>query len=91
MFAQDPAKFAASLAVPLFIVQGDKDIQIAVEDAKLLAAAQPKAKLAVLPNVNHVLKSFSGDDRAANFATYADPSLPIAASVVDAVAGFVKP
>lgn len=91
MFAQDPAKFAGLLTVPLLIVQGDKDIQVTVEDSKVLAAAQPKAKVAVLPNVNHVLKLFAGDDRASNFATYADPSLPIAPAVIDTVAGFVKP
>ena len=91
MFAQDPAKYAASLNVPLLIVQGDKDIQVAVEDARVLAAAQPKAKLALLPGVNHVLKLFDGDDRGANFATYADASLPIAPSVVETIVAFVKP
>jgi hypothetical protein len=29
-------------------------------------------------------------DRAANLATYADPSLPVAPAVVEAIAGFVK-
>ena len=91
MFAQDPAKYAAALTIPLLVVQGDKDVQVSVEDAKLLAAAQPKSKLAVLPGVNHVLKAVAGDDRGANLATYADSSLPIAPSVVDAVAAFVKP
>jgi len=90
LMAQDPPKLAASLAVPYLIVQGDKDIQVSVEDAKLLAAAQPKAKLAVLPGVNHVLKAVIGDDRGANLATYGNSSLPIAPAVVDAVAGFVK-
>ena len=90
MFAQDPAQYAASLTVPLLIVQGDKDIQVAVEDARVLAAAQPKATLVVLPGVNHVLKPFTGDDRGANLATYADSSLPVALPVVEAVAAFVK-
>ena len=89
--AQDPARLAAGLTVPLLIVQGDKDIQVTVDDAKVLAAAQPKARLAVLPGVNHVLKAIAGDDRGANLATYADPSLPIAPSIVDTIAGFVKP
>ena len=75
----------------MLVVQGDKDLQIGVDDARLLAAAQPKAKLAVLPGVNHVLKVPAGDDRAANLKAYADSSLPIAPSVVDAVAAFVKP
>ena len=91
LLAQDPAKLAGSLRSPLLIVQGEKDIQVSDEDAKLLAGAQTKAKVAVLPGVNHVLKTVASDDRGANLATYADPSLPIAPSVVEAVAGFVKP
>ena len=90
LLSQDPAKLAASLKVPLLVINGDKDIQVTVEDAKRLADAQPKAKLAILPGVNHVLKAVQSDDRAANIATYADPSLPIAPAVVDSVAGFVK-
>lgn len=91
LLSHDPAKLAASLKVPLLVVNGDKDIQVTVEDAEQLAAAQPKAKLAVLPGVNHVLKAVPSDDRAANIATYADPSLPIAPAVVEAIAAFVKP
>ncbi len=89
LMAQDPAKLAASLNLPLLIVQGDRDLQVKVDDAKALAAAQSRAKLVVLPSVNHVLKIVATDDRAANFATYADPSLPIAPGVIDAVAAFV--
>ena len=89
MFAQDPARLAATLTLRLLIVQGDRDLQVKVADARLLAAAQPKARLAILPTVNHVLKLVASDSPAANFATYSDPSLPIAPGVVDAIAGFV--
>ena len=34
MFKRDPAKLAASLKVPLLIVQGERDIQVSVTDAK---------------------------------------------------------
>lgn len=91
LLAQDPTRLAGALAVPLLVIQGDKDIQVSIEDAKLLAAAQPKARLAILPGVNHVLKIPAGSDSGANLATYADSALPIAPSVVGAVAGFVKP
>ena len=87
--AQDPARLAASLRLPLLIVQGDRDLQVNVTDAKALAAAQPKARLALLPGVNHVLKNVATTDRAANIATYANPSLPVSAAAVDAVANFV--
>ena len=89
LMAQDPARLAATLKLPLLIVQGDRDLQVKVADARALAAAQPKAKLVILPAVNHVLKIVASDSPAANFATYGDPSLPIAPGVVDAIAGFL--
>ncbi|HIV78130.1 MAG TPA: alpha/beta hydrolase [Candidatus Sphingomonas excrementigallinarum] len=88
-FAKDPAKLAAATAKPLLIVQGESDLQVTVEDAKILKAAQPKATLVLLPKVNHVLKTVEGDNRGANLATYADPNLPLAPGVVTAVVDFV--
>jgi hypothetical protein len=58
-------------------------------DAERLAAARSDAKLVKLEGVNHVLK-VAPADRAANQATYADPNLPLAPGVVEAVADFVK-
>jgi len=89
MFRQDPAKLAAAYRGPVLILQGDTDIQVQVADANLLAAANPGAKLVILPGVNHILKAGSRD-RAATQANYADPSLPLAPGVVDAIAAFVK-
>jgi uncharacterized protein len=60
-----------------------------VEDAERLKEADPDARLVVLPKVNHVLKEVASDNKQANIATYADPSLPIAPGVGDAVADFV--
>ncbi|MEQ7874134.1 alpha/beta hydrolase [Sphingomonas sp. ASV193] len=85
-----PAALAGSLKLPLLIVQGDQDTQVTVADAKLLADAQPKAKLVIAPGVNHVLKTVKADDPAANRASYADPSLPVAPAVVNAIAAFVR-
>ena len=90
MFRQNPASLAAALKVPLLIVQGERDLQVSTADAKALAAAQPKARLVLLPQMNHVLKDVATDDRAANLATYADSSLPVDRDAVEAIAGFVK-
>ena len=86
----DPPKLAASLKVPLLVVQGERDMQVSKADAQALAAAQPKAKLVLIPRMNHVLKDVDSDDRAANFATYSDSSLPIDAGIADAIVSFVK-
>jgi pimeloyl-ACP methyl ester carboxylesterase len=90
LFAENPERLAAALKLPLLILQGDRDIQIGVEDARALAAAQPKARLVLLPGVNHVLKSPGGEDRAANLRAYADRSLPVSPAAVEAIADFVK-
>ena len=90
LFAENPPRLASGLKPPLLIVQGDRDFQVTVEDARVLAAAQPQARLAILAGVNHVLKTPEHDDRVANLATYANPDLPIASSVVEAIAGFVR-
>ncbi|MBY0306475.1 MAG: lysophospholipase [Sphingomonas sp.] len=84
-----PAELAAKSKGPLLIVQGENDIQIGVEDARMLAAGRKDAKLVLLPGVNHVLKQVGDADRAANTASYANPDLPIDSSVVAAIAGFV--
>jgi pimeloyl-ACP methyl ester carboxylesterase len=86
----DPAKLIASYAGPVQIVQGDQDIQVGVVDAQRLKQAAPSAQLVILPGINHVLKAVADNNRGANLAAYADPSLPLGAGVADAIAGFVK-
>ena len=90
MAGLDPAKLIASYAGPVLIVQGDKDIQVSLADAERLHAADPRAHLAVLPGINHVLKAVASDDRAANIATYVNPDQPLGPGVVDTIADFVR-
>jgi uncharacterized protein len=89
VFSYDPAALLARYDGPVLILQGERDIQVTVHDAQLLKQANSKASLILLPDANHVLKSVASDDRAANLATYANPNLPLASGVVDAIADFV--
>jgi len=70
------------------ILQGKTDLQVTVADANLLNRAR-KTKLRLVDNMNHVLKEAPAD-RAANLATYADPSLPLAPRLVRRIEDFVK-
>lgn len=90
VFSYDPAKLIAAVTKPLLIVQGKRDMQVSVADAERLKQAAPSAKLVLLDDTNHVLKTVTSDDRRANAATYADPRLPLAPGVVDAIADFVN-
>lgn len=89
-FALDPADLAARVELPMLIVQGDKDLQVPVEDAKRLKAANPAAILEILPGVNHVLKDVASDSPADNLATYNMPDLPLAEGIVATIADFMK-
>jgi hypothetical protein len=73
----------------VLVLQGQSDLQVGEADARLLKQADPRAELVLLPGVNHVLKTAPAADRRANVATYADPSLPLAPGVVDAIAQFL--
>lgn len=88
-FSYDPIRLIASAAKPVLVIQGQSDLQVSEQDGRLLSQANPKANLVLLPHVNHVLKTVATDDPRANMATYADPSLPLASSVVDAIAEFL--
>lgn len=88
-FSHDPADLLRGFGKPVLIMQGTGDIQVGEADARRLAEAHPGATQALLPGVNHVLKRASADDRAANLATYGDPTLPLAPGVVDTVADLI--
>ncbi len=89
LFAQDPAKLIAQVRVPILIVQGERDLQVSTADAQQLKRAQPSATLSLLPDTNHVLKTVTTDDRAANIRTYGDASLPLAPGVLETIARFI--
>lgn len=84
----DPAEMVAAWDGPVMIGQGTTDIQVGLADAEALAAARPGVHLVLWEGVNHLLK-IAPADRAANIATYSDPTLPLAPGVVDDVAGFI--
>ena len=86
--ALDPAALIADYEGPVLIGHGSTDLQTTLTDARALAAAQPSARLVVWDGVNHTLKTAPAD-RAANLATYGDPSLSLAPGVVEDVAGFI--
>lgn len=88
-FAINPTKLIAQVQKPVLIIQGERDIQVSTADARALKTASPTSTLTLLPDTNHVLKRVTSDNRLENVATYADPNLPIAPGVADAVARFV--
>lgn len=87
-FRYDPVAEIRRLGVPALIAQGSTDIQVAIEDARLLAGTDPKAALAIIDGMNHVLKMVP-PDQAAQLRSYSDSTLPVAPPLIDAIATFV--
>ncbi len=88
-YRYDPAKEIAKLTIPVLVVHGSTDIQVSATDAQLLAAAHPKAQIANIAGMNHILV-IAPADRAGNIATYMQPDLPLAPGLVSAIAAFIE-
>ncbi len=89
MFSYDPARLIADFHKPILILQGERDLQVSVADAKRLKHAAPAAKLVLLPKANHFFKVVKSADMAANTAAYSKPG-PLAPHIADEIADFVS-
>ena len=85
----DPAKEICKLKIPILIIQGTTDLQVTVNDSKLLSAANANAKLLIIENMNHVLKE-SDSDIQKNMATYRNPDLPLKVGLTDDIIRFIR-
>lgn len=88
-FRLDPQAELAAVAVPSLVIQGDRDLQVPLSEAELLASPRDGAELIIVEDMNHVLKAVP-PDRDANLASYADPTRPLAPGLVEAIDRFVE-
>ena len=85
----DPAVEIARAKVPILIIQGGRDVQVGEVDARALKAAQPAAKLVVIPEANHVFRAAANTDRMAQLRLYTDPTIPIVPELTPAIVEWV--
>ncbi len=94
LIATDPAEIAAKLAVPVLVMNGEKDLQVDPElDAKRLAKVLgAHATLVLVPDANHVFKhepktraELTADPKAAQDAYNADGTVlePVAVEAIE--------
>ena len=84
-----PQNEIKKLQIPSLLINGDKDIQVSVQDAQLLQQAKPDAQLQIIPNMNHIFKVIQGDD-AENKASYTNPELPICTELTSIITTFIR-
>lgn len=84
-----PSEAIKKLTMPVAIIQGDHDIQVAVSEAQLLSQAQPKAELHIVRGMNHILKQVAAD-MTQQVASYSDPNLALDPVFVTPLVQFLK-
>ncbi len=86
--AHDAPAIAATLEIPVLVLQGGRDYQVTLADFALWEAAlkdRPRACLKVYPALDHLLRAGEG---VSSGEAYAVPGV-VAAELIDDVAGFV--
>jgi pimeloyl-ACP methyl ester carboxylesterase len=89
LFAFEPAAELARTDIPVLIVQGDRDRQVSVEDARLLQAAREDVSLEIIAGAGHTLKPVPTDIAGYRQAGL-DPELGLADGVVEAITAFIN-
>lgn len=87
-FHWDPKLEIASAGAPVLIVQGTTDTQVFQEDAQWLLAGAPTGELLLVEGMCHLLKA-AALTAAAQRAAHQDPTLPLAAGLMEPMAAFV--
>ncbi|WP_134091645.1 DUF3887 domain-containing protein [Olivibacter sp. XZL3] len=88
-FKIDPAEEIRKLKIPVLIVGGTTDLQVPVSHAEKLKAANPKATLLLVKNMNHTLKT-APRNKEANIKTYTQPGLPLNSDLVIGLVNFLR-
>ena len=84
----NPQQEIKKLRMPVMIVQGNKDLQVNVDDARMLQDAKPNAAFILVEDMNHVFKTVTNDQD--NYKSYGEPMRPISAELVTAISSFIR-
>lgn len=84
----DPVAEIKKINIPTIIINGTKDIQVKVDDAKALKKVNDAAKLIIIENMNHVLKVIEKD--ADNMASYFSPDYKLSKELIKTITEFIK-
>ena len=84
----NPSEEIKKLKIPVLIINGTKDLQVTIEDAKTLHKSSLKSELVIIENMNHVLKHIDKDDD--NMKSYFSADFPLSDKLIKTVVSFVK-
>ena len=85
----DPRKEIAKLEIPVLLINGTNDLQVAETEAELLKEANPDADLVIIENMNHILRKIEGD-QLENSKSYNEAGLPLHPDLVPKLVEFIE-
>ena len=84
----NPSEIISKIPTPCLIINGDKDLQVNINEAQLLHESARNSELLIVKNMNHVLVEIEGDDLD-NAKSYNDPKLEISKIVIKKIIDFI--
>ena len=84
----NPLEEIKKLTIPVLIINGDKDLQVQIKDAKALHAANSASELVIIKNMNHVLKDIQKEED--NLYSYYSSTFPISEKLIETIVSFIK-
>lgn len=84
----NPENIIRDVDIPLLIINGDKDLQVPIDNAEKLRAANPNAEMVIIKNMNHVLKQIEKDED--NMKSYFNAGYPISNQLIKTVVEFIN-
>lgn len=83
----NPVDEIKTVNIPTLIINGDKDIQVPIQDAKNLHQSKPNAELIIVKNMNHILKDIQKDED--NLKSYMSPNFKISMELINVISNFI--
>lgn len=85
----DPQNLIRNLNIPTLIINGTKDLQVPISEAKLLKETSPRAELKLIENMNHVLFVIEGKELE-NSKSYNESFRRISEELITELVRFMK-
>ena len=85
-----PNKEIKKLNIPILIINGSNDIQVSIEEAKLLNENSKNSKLVIVEDMNHIFKTVLSKSTQENTKTYNMPLLKNDPKLSEAIISFIK-
>ena len=84
----NPKDLIKKLEIPVLIINGTKDLQVAITEAQQLKETKEEAQLEIIENMNHLLFEINGDDLV-NSKSYNDNSYVVMPQVIEIITAFI--